>query len=162
MVGHHHDGRQRRVAPRPAHEDAVLVDASELERLERAGVEALQRRYPAIEGLAIELGRVIARDGGNAQQRAEALDLRVAGVIAARVDGRAGGERGLHRRRAYNADDEQGKNDYQDENKDNHGASSHIGAMVAISRERRPCEAVFVTHPQQLSIPQEMPQSLNP
>ena len=132
VVGHHHDGRQRGVTPRPAHEDAVPVDAGELERLERARIEALERGHPAIEGFAVKLGRVVSRDGGNTQQRAEALDLLVAGVIAARVDGRAGRKRWLERRRANHACDCQRENDYQDENDSNHGASCDVGAMVAL------------------------------
>jgi hypothetical protein len=131
-VGHHHNGRQRWIAPRPAHEDAVLVDARDLERLERAWIEPLERGNPAVEELAVKFGRIVSRDGGDAKQRAKALYLLVAGMIAARIDGRAGRKSGSQRRRAGNADDEQGKNDYQDKNKDNHGASSDIGAMVAL------------------------------
>ena len=132
VVSQHHNGRQRWIAPRPAHEDAVLVDASELERLERARVEALERGHPAVERLAIELGRIIARNGGDAQQRTETLDLLVAGVIAARVDGRASRERGLERRCANHTHYCQCKNYYQNENNSNHGASCNVGAMVAL------------------------------
>ena len=134
VVGHHHHGRQRRVAPGPAHEDAVLVDAREFERLERARVEALERGHPAVERLAIELGRVITRDGGDAQQRTEALDLLVAGVIAARVDGRAGRQRGLERRCANHTHYCQCKNYYQDENNSNHGASCNVGVLYRYLR----------------------------
>lgn len=132
MVSQHHNGRQRWIAPRPAHEDAVLVDARDLERPERAWIEPLERGNPAVEELAVKFGRIVSRDGGDAKQRAKALYLLVAGMIAARIDGRAGRKSGPQRRRAGNADDEQHENDYQDENKNNHGASSHIGAMVAL------------------------------
>lgn len=132
MVGHHHNGRQRWIAPRPAHEDAVLVDARDLERQERAWIEPLERGNPAVEELAVKFGRIVSRDGGDAKQRAKALYLLVAGMIAARIDGRAGRKSGSQRRRAGNADNNQRENDYQNKKDNYHGASSHIGAMVAL------------------------------
>ena len=82
LVGHHDHGVQARVGTWPVQQDAEVIDARELADGKEARVEALKRGDPLRKGGVVSLGDVLSRDGGDAQQRAEALDGVVSCLVA--------------------------------------------------------------------------------
>ena len=83
LVSHHDDGVETRVRARPAQQDAEVIDARELGHGKEARVEAPKCGDPLGKDGVISLRDVLARDGGNAQQLAEALDGVVSRLVAA-------------------------------------------------------------------------------
>ena len=83
LVSHHDDGVETRIRARPAQQDAEVIDARELGHGKEARVEAPKCGDPLGKDGIISLRDVLARDGGNAQQLAEALDGVVSRLVAA-------------------------------------------------------------------------------
>ncbi len=103
LVSHHDDGVGRGVCARPAQQDAKVVDGGELAGLKGTRVEAAQRGHPLAEGLVVAQGGVLARDRGNADELAEALDGRVVRAVAVGVHWGARRRGGLQARSAGRA-----------------------------------------------------------
>ena len=116
-MGHEEHGVERLVGARPAHENAVVIDARELECREGLGIEPAQCGNPLVEGGAVEKHGVIPRDGGDAQQGAESLDGVIARHVAARIDRYTGG---LGRLEREGADHARGKHHDKDDDDDKH------------------------------------------